>query len=92
MSEITDILDGLAAGRLGLREVVANFAAREWPPDRPPAPDYETEALRELDDPGLIPENSWLEVEAAYLGGDLPEGLYRVLYQARASSPVNSSS
>lgn len=86
MSEVSNLIDQLAAGKVGLGAVAADFATRDWTSNRPPASNYETEALRELEDPGLIPADSWLEVEAAYLGNRISEDVYRVLYQARGTS------
>lgn len=83
MSQVSELLDRLADGRTTVGAVAADFLRRRWTAERAPTDDYAAEARHEFfDDPGLIPENSWLEVEAAYLSGKISESVYRLLWQA----------
>ena len=85
-SEVTALLDRLAAGEVTVEEVAENFAARTWPASRPAATSYEEAARREWQDPEPAPTGSWEEVEAAYACGQISIEDYRVLFQARADA------
>jgi hypothetical protein len=84
MSEVTDLLDRLVMGRVELRAVAADFATRRWATaERRPANSHAEAAVREGEDFEPIPENSWGEVEAAYISGRINDDQYRVLFAAR---------
>ena len=79
MSEVTDALEGLAAGRLPLEQVAAMFAARRWPAAVRPGD-------RTLADEAFPPEpaGSFTEVSVAFSSGLISAEQYGVL--ARAAS------
>jgi hypothetical protein len=79
LSEVSGLLDRFAAGGLPLGVLVADFIARHWAPDPPSAAGH---VEQDLDDPALPSVGSWLEVEAAYMAGQIPESVYRVLCEA----------
>lgn len=60
MAHVADLLDRLAAGRLTVDEVVADFRSRDWPPVRPTTVD---EAVLGAD-PAYNGPDSWDVVNA----------------------------
>lgn len=87
MSEVTDLLDDLAGKRATLDEVAKAFAARQWPAGPRQSATLEEAERASNADPEPIPENSWGEVEAAYVRGVISDEQYERLFQARAGSP-----
>jgi hypothetical protein len=91
MSKVTDLLDRLAAGQIGLGTVAADFATRRWATvKRPEVNSYADATVREGEDFEPIPENSWGEVEAAYVSGQITEDQYRVLFTSRTGQKSSS--
>uniref|UniRef100_UPI003F492DAD hypothetical protein n=1 Tax=Nonomuraea sp. CA-251285 TaxID=3240002 RepID=UPI003F492DAD len=86
MSDVTDLLDRLAAGDTTVAEVGRVFAARRWPTVRPAAGGYAALAAREDGDPEPIAPGSWAEVEAAFVNGVISADQYEALFAARAQS------
>lgn len=86
MSEVGTLLAQLAAGKIGLGTVAADFARRTWPTAPPPPASYREAAARELDDPDPIPDGSWGEVEAAYVNGEISDTQYRALFAAKTGT------
>lgn len=67
MSEITYMLDQLAAKKTTIGAVAANFATRTWPkPERKPG-------TIDQGDPEPIVPNSWGEVVVAHSSGKLTD-------------------
>jgi hypothetical protein len=87
VSEISSLLDRLAAGEVTLERVTADFAARRWvkPPQRE-GRGFAALAAAEESDFDPIVEGSWAEVETAYVNGVITAGQYRALFDARAGS------
>jgi hypothetical protein len=77
------LLMRLANGEVELGEVAANFAARSWPAGSTTPTDYEQAAARELDDPDVPDPDSWETVETAFVGGQITQRQYAVLFRAR---------
>lgn len=87
MSEVTDLLDKLASGRVTLGAVAADFVTRAWvTKERTRASSYGEAAAREMEDPESIPEGSWGEVESAYVSGQISHDQYRILFAAKTGS------
>ena len=83
MSQVRELLESLAAGNVTLAAVAADFITRQWTPERTPSSDYDTEVHHELvDEVAVMPKNSWLEVESAYVSGLISESEYEALYSA----------
>lgn len=78
MSEVTDVLDRLAAGTMTLDEAAGKFASRSWP--RPPRASGTEGAESFPPDP----EGSFAEVSAAYCAEQITPEQYTALAQAAA--------
>lgn len=77
MSDVTDQLAALAAGKTTLAKVAEEFASRTWP--TPPRTGLG-------DDPEPVMPGSWGEVEAAYACGQIDHEQYTALFNARAEA------
>lgn len=84
MSDVTDLLDRLAAGTTTLDDAVRDFESRDWPP----APDDKTREAAALAgaDPEPIAEGSFAEVAAAYTDGLIDDEQYAALATAAANA------
>lgn len=74
MSDVTDALDDLAAGRATLPQVAEMFASRSWP-------QMATDGSDSFPPP---PEGSFAEVATAYSAGVITSEQYQVLAEAAA--------
>jgi hypothetical protein len=84
MSDVTDLLDRLAAGTTTLDDVVRDFEKRDWPT----APDDKAREAAALAgaDPEPIPEGSFAEVSSAYVSGQIDDEQYAALATAAAGA------
>jgi hypothetical protein len=86
-SEVTDLINALKAGTMGLDEVAQRFRERSWPRrdyQRPTT--YLELAARAQEDPEPDVPGSFDEVTAALYHGDISDDAYQVLAEAMADS------
>lgn len=84
MSEVTDLLERLAAGTTTLDDAVRDFETRTWPT---PRTDEERQASAIAnDDPEPVQENSFAEVASAYVDGEIDDEQYAALAHAAAAA------
>lgn len=83
MSEVSNLLDGLAAGRVSIGVVAADFVTRKWSAREVPAKTLDEAEKRAMEDVRPIEENSWEEVESAYITGKITASQYAALFETR---------
>lgn len=84
---MTDLLQALHEGRIGLDEVVERFKARQWPRSQSPEPNsYDELSASASKDPDPYVAGSYDDVAAAYHQGQLTDDQYTTLISAIAES------
>ncbi len=83
-NEVSDLLDALHEGRIGLDDVAQRFRERQWPRRRAHEP--ADMAASELEDPDPYIPGSYDDVAAAFHRGRLTDTQYAVLSEAIAEA------
>lgn len=84
MSEVTDLLQQLAAGEITVDAVAADFEARTWPTG--PSDAQRNADAMSFADPEPIAAGSFDEVATAYVIGEITAAQYATLAQAAAKA------
>lgn len=87
MSDVTDILDQLAAGEVDLEAVAQQFRTRAWPRRERVETSDATDLYRlDSQDPEVDPEGAFSEVAGYYVMHRIDDEQYRVLAEAAAAA------
>jgi hypothetical protein len=83
VSDVTDTIDDLHAGRIGLDEAAGRFRGRQWPARPKPADPLLADAAGDLEPE---PEGGFGEVQDAYNADQIDGTQYQALAQAAAEA------